>query len=351
MGGTELWIETFARKTGFERLSKSLFGHSNASSYLFVFAILVIDVPILSTITYLFGNIHPLLSFPLRWMFAPIGLMMAVWIAKQLRDEYVRAIDNAGRHADNESRTVSFSVWLRYGLLIIGYAVYFAWLGTRPWHFLARAGPIIGSIKWIVLIPVIYITILVDACSLFVHNTLYLPRQLIRLSIELDFSDVRGLGGMYPVGKAMKHGSQLYFGGLAVWSLWQFSWHFPTSNQKSFTPFSDIVVFAFLWLAGVSVLASGVVLVHRFMRIRKGQAINEIKSDIERLGEEDDSYFYINPTSQEEKIEYIQQILYLREVREMRTFPFRISIAWEMFGVIVFPVAIQAAGIGASQFF
>ncbi|MFB6090192.1 MAG: hypothetical protein ABEJ97_03960 [Halobellus sp.] len=350
MSGTELWIETFARRTGFERLSESLVQHPRLSPYLFVVAVLVVDVPILSTITYLRGYLHPLLAFPLRWAFTPLGLLVAVWIARRLRDEYVRAIEDAGRYVGEDSRTVSFSSRVRYALVITGFLVYFAWLSTSPWAFIAREGPIVGSLKWFVLIPVVYVTLVVDACSLFVHNTLYLPRRLNRLGIELDFSDVLGLGGMYPAGKAMKRGAQLYFGGLAVWSVWQLYWYFFTPEQDSFSSVADIVVFALLWLVGICVLAGGVVFVHRFMRLRKEQAVAEIKSNIERLGEDDDSYFYTNPTSQDDKIEYIQQVHHLREVRETRTFPFRISIAWEMFGVVVFPVAIQAAGIVASQF-
>lgn len=350
MEETELWIETIARKTGFEGLSRSLFGNPQASPYLFVIAVLVIDVPILSTITYLRGFIHPLLAFPIRWVFTPIGLLLAVWIAKRLRDEYVQAIENAGRYTGEGPRSSSFSPWVRYGLLILGYVVYFGWLSTNPWELIAREGPIVGSLKWIVLIPVIYATLLIDACSLFVHNTFYIPGRLSRLGVELDFSDVLGLGGMYPAGKAMKRGAQLYFGGLAVWSIWRFYWYFTTPEQESFSSFADIVVFGLLWLTGVVVLASGIVSVHRFMRSRKDQAIAEIQSNIERLGEDDDSYFYTNPTSQDDKIEYIQQVHHLREVRETRTFPFRISIAWEMFGVLVFPVAIQTVGVVASQF-
>ncbi|HKJ58339.1 MAG TPA: hypothetical protein VKA37_03845, partial [Halobacteriales archaeon] len=225
-GAATFWVERSARALGFDRLAESLLGEADYAPYLYVLTVLFLDVPVVNTINYYRGYdslmTSPWWGWPgVIWWLIPAVVVLSVYFLRTLRDRYDRALDDVGRQATGPTVDPALSRGLQYSTLLLGLVVFAVWLTTAVGPILEEVGPLVGALKWLVVVPLVYVPIGTDLTAAYVHVQLVLPRRVRAAGVALDFSDPRRLGGMYPLGRTMRFAAAATFVALTLYTvLW-----------------------------------------------------------------------------------------------------------------------------------
>lgn len=344
MSGEEvyrLWVEQTAFYLGFGRVSTRLFGDSVYAPYIYILTILLIDVPILSTIVYVLRpgvTFHPFLDYPL-WFFIPVGLIIGTWGMRKIRSQYEYAISNTGR----VSKPIEVPTPRRFRMSVyIGALVLYL---ISVWPNLTEAltieGPLIGGIKWLVIIPVFYIPLIVEFFVVYLHSLFFLPIAIYLQNISLDFADPQNLGGMEPVGNLLINGTQLYYLGLGIWTVWSIIHRITDMGAWGGGFVGNNLFFGITWITGGILFFIAVLVVHSNMKRQRTKKIKEITQRIRELGNDDKMFPYVNIDDADLLIKYNQEHINMAKIRETRTYPIAIEKFWELFGVAIFPILLE----------
>jgi hypothetical protein len=343
---TTFWVERLARSTGFAVLSARLFGERRHAPYLFVLTVVLLDVPVLSTFNYVRGlrnNTAAWWQWPgVAWWLLPVAVLLAVFLLRALAGRAHGAMRAAGKPGDDAAADARLSRRLQYGTLLLGLASYALWLSTLLGPTLQDEGPVVGSVKFLLFIPVVYLPIATDLAAMYVHVQLVLPLRIREADVPLDFSDPRRLGGFYPVGRAMWFAAVSVFVSLTLYTiLWAFGFFV---DAQSFPPSTRAVVVAFFalaWTLASVVLVVGLYLLHRHMATCRGERLDEIHETVRQSGGDDETLPYTEPRGDAEFREYMRRYVELDRVERTRTVPFNVVVAWELVAAALFPVVLQ----------
>lgn len=330
-----LWIEQIAERLGFDQVSRRLFDDDTYAPYLFVLAVVIFDVPILSTIPYLVhdGGYHPLLDLP-AWPMIPLALLIGVFGMRTIRSRYAMATATAGRSSDEI--TVSPPTWFQtglYGAVVTIYLLYY--LPGLP-SLLAMEGPVVGSIKYLFIIPGVYFVVLSDFLAVYLHGLFLLPLAIARQDVPLDFS--KRYGGMEDVGSLLIVASTFYFVTLALWTG-------STILNSSALSLKSFLLHSIMWGTGILLFASSLWIVHRHMARQKQQQLAETRAEIQRSGTDDEMFPYVTPHDEVEATEYVLLYVKFDRIERTRTYPMNPDRLIELTGAVLAPVVLQAISL------
>lgn len=338
-----LWIEWISRGLRFNRISAYFFGDESYAPYLFVLTIVFIDVPVLSTIGFLVHDgetVHPLLDLS-WWSLVPLGLVVGVVGIRRIRSKFTRAVENAGQsHGKIHILTPSR---LRPGLLIFSVILYYTIIvPDLPQIFLAE-GKIIGAVKWLVLIPLVYLPIIVELFSVYLHGILFLPLAVNRQDVPLDFSDPKRVGGMEPVGSLLLTANNFYFLGLICWTGTTVLGPFMGSRGaiKSNPGAESIIFFIIAWITGILLFCFSVHFVGKHIRRQKEAEICRTIREIQRCRNHPTTLKENGFGTEGRATKCIQLYLYLDWIAQTETYPIDVGKIWTFFGTVVFPILLK----------
>lgn len=340
-------VERLARLLGFEQLSVRLTGDERYAPYMFVGTVLLVDVPVLNTVNLTRGYPgsmgSPWWEWPgAVWWLIPVVVLLGVYLLRALRTRYQTAASAVGSE-DEPVFDTAMSSRLQYGMLIVGTVVFIVWLSSTLGFFYGRAGVLVGSVKWFLIVPLFYNPIATDLAAAYVHVQLILPLNIRRNRVDLDFSDPRRLGGLHPIGRTMRFAALAAFVALSLYSfLWFVGLATVLDPILPTTARTTVVVFFVLtWTLASVLLISGLYLVHRHMRENRAERLEAIHGRLRRLGADDESVPYARPTTPDEFRSYVWDYLNLARVEQTRTVPLNVAVIWELLAAALFPVGLQ----------
>lgn len=341
------WVERSAQRLGFDRLSARVLGDERWAPYLFVGAALFLDVPVLNSVNYVRGYRGTMGSMwwewpGVIWWLIPAIVIGALFLLRSLRARYYRAADVTGEDAA-PAFDPTLSRRLQVGTLLVGSVVFLVWLSTSLGFIFARTGPVVGSVKWFVIVPLVYNPLATDLAAAYVHVQLVLPHRIRRAGVPLDFSDPRRLGGLYSVGRTMRFAAMSMFVALTLYTaLWYAG--LATGLETALPAWTRLTVIAFFtlaWTLATATLLSGLYLMHRYMRAARRDRLEHIHETIRGLGDDDETVPDTAPGSDAEFRAYVREYVNLDRVERTRTVPLNVAVAWELLGAALLPVALQ----------
>lgn len=341
-----LWVEEMAYRLGFDRVLGPEY-----APYLFVITVLFIDVPILSTLSYVLRpdvTYHAAVDFPL-WPLIPIVLLTAVWGMRRIQSQYTRAVRTAGRRSERDAKRIKVATPTHfrttlYVMVLILYLI--AWGPFFP-EAIASEGPIVGSIKWLGLIPFFYLPIVVEFFVVYLHGLFFLPVTIYLSETPLDFADPEKLGGMGPVGTLIISATKIYYLVLILWTGMSFLRRLLAiqgATESGPEPVS-MALFVVTWIMGGVLFLLAMFAVHLHMAQQRREKVTELTEGIRQAGTDEEMFPYAEPSDDKEVMEYVQQYMNLDRVESTHTYPADVSNLWELFGVAVLPVLLQVGSL------
>lgn len=341
------WVERFARLTRVNHLSAIVLGDQRYAPYVIVLLGTVLERPIPTAFNYFLGKseLIPFLwwKWPgVLWWLIPAVLVFSVVFLRLLRNRYDRAIHIAGKSRDSTPIVEpGFSLGLQSVTLVFGLVGYGIWLSTA-FNQLFATNPIYTIIRWGFIIPFIYVPIATDLAAAYLHVELVLPLRIRKAEVELDFSDPRRLGGMYPVGRVMRFTAMAAFIALSLYTIY---WSVGFTLLPTLTPPADrhsiLVVFVIVWALSIIVPTAGVYLIHQRMAASREAQLNGVLSRTRELGDDKEVFPYTSPGNESERQIYLEEYVKLDLVERTRTVPFNVAYTWELIIGALFPVTLQ----------
>lgn len=385
-GSNRLFSERLAMAFRFDDISDRLLGEPEHAPYLFLLAVVMIDLPILSTIEYLQTGYNPLALNPLI-VLNPIGFLYGIWAARRIRQKYTEAFPTSEQDSDEGSQLLdednvinadsfdpSLSVFeralfrvydtlgsgsapadpesrfetiapyrLKYGLLVFGWGLHLTWILLDPdalTLIFELGSPLIGSIKFFGLVPLVYYPIGVDVAATFLGVLVFLPFKLRRRG-PVDFEDPLGYGGLKPVGGLISSATLLYLVAFTAWAL--VAGVGTTLGKEGLPQTVSTVTQAYMAigvLVGVGLFALATLSVHRLMKSAKHWRIEQIAKRVREEGPEDDSAMFPDtsvPRSADDASRYMQLHIHMTKVDNMREYPINMSNVQDILFAAILP--------------
>lgn len=342
-----LWVEEIPSRLGFNLICQKILGDDRYAPYFFVLLIVFIDVPVLSTISYIIHDgqtVHPLIDYP-WWGLVPLALVIGIFGMRRMRSIYTRAIKNTGQITGKIK--VSSPNRLRSIVFVVALILYFIIIIPDLPELLNAEGQIIGIIKWALIIPCIYVGLIVEFFVIYIHSLFFLPISITVQNIPLDFSDPTNLGGMGDVGDLIILSTIYYYLGLALWTGTTLIGPL-TGIQgavQSGPGIESIIFFILAWAVGGFLLLISLWVLHSHMYENKKNKLQEIKKRIQDSGTDDKFFPYTSPEENKEVIEYMQGYIDFRRIEDTKTYPIDIDKLWELFVSAALPILLQSISI------
>jgi len=347
---SELWVEAVPRRLGLETLAARLTGRGTLAPYLFVVLGATLDA---GSSVYLFlrtGEPAPLMQNPF-WLVLPAILLFAVWSVRKFREWYRAIVE----HVDLEARTGpeyglhSFESLLtgriRLGLYALALALYAGALivrGSVPF-ILETLGPLVGTIKFAIVAPAVYILVGVEFAALFLAIHVRLPRLIRRADLAMDFADPTDFGGMYRFGALIKYSYYSFAVILLLFLFWTYAPVVFRSVVGVRYPPPGVETtgqFAAMWLVGTGLLVHSVYALHLHMADAKEEKLREVTDRIRDLGDDDRTIPDTQPSpeaAQRVRLEYDN----LRRVKRIREYPADMLMLSQLAFSVVLPIAVE----------
>lgn len=364
----DLWVDRMASATGATRLAERL-GRPWLGPYLLLGGVWVVDIPVLSTIRYLRAGYHPMLVNPGVGLI-PVMLLFAVWSVEGLNDQFeeVRAAladCTDGRDVDASPTVLARllgawdrraerlaavddvedpSTWdlvperIRLVFLLGGLLIHLWWVFASPGTLellLAREGPVVGTLKFGLIIPVFYYPVVAEFLSVVLAVHLLVP-NLVRRGRYVDFEDPLGYGGLRPVGELVEASATRYFVALVLYAITVAiaTLTDPAIPEPGLVP---SVLIAVGTAAGLVLFFEPMFSLHWFMREQKEDRLAEIRREAHECGSSDALFPNLGPDEDEHLDAYTRHYMNLRRVSDMREFPVSYRRLSKVFGVAALP--------------
>lgn len=338
---TELYIEQAARFLQLDRIAANFGWPFISGPMLLVWLLLFVDVPVLSTISYVTsGGVY---IFEL-WPLVPVGLTLAVLLLLRLRDAYVDTVETLqprGAKADRDALKALVIARHRRAFLMLWWGGYIGNIVLAPeafFEFLAIEGLVIGLLKQAIIFGG-YVPVLAEFTALVVTIHVLFPLELWRREYPLDFSDVSGFGGLRKVGVLLKYSTAVYYAGLIFYTVTTLAPIFLSTRYPDPTSL-QAVLFPFLWAIGLVMYAVPVLIINRHVTAEKRRELERIERELRGLDPDHEDFPYVDPP-QELIPEYTYKFLELQQVHNTRDYPTNISILQDIVLAALVPLAVQ----------
>jgi len=337
-----------AATLGLDRIAAWV-GRPSAAAYLSPLAGWVLDILVLSSVSYVLTGREQFESLGVAVI--PVAVVIGVWLAKWLRRRFVAAVtDLPGAEVDADwllgvvTGRVRVAVWLG---LVVAWYVQLALAPAEVAAFVDLHGPAVAAAKYVFAGP-LYLTLFADLATLLAAGMVVLPWLAYREDLSLDFSDVTGFAGLSGVSRLLSAGSVTYFVGLTAWTAFLLR---PTMVGSASISDADVVLFAVLWALGFVLYVAPLTLLHRHIRREKARAIRTIDDEIRALDPKGAGRGIPYQEPSADDIPRLQQkYLELQQVRSAREYPANVAIVEDVALAAFVPLALQWGVRNAGRF-
>lgn len=325
---SEIWLDRFADRVGFGKLSDRL-----PPSY--VYALTTIVSYRLLVLGYALSRGMPLYNTENPYfLLQPIVLLGAVYGARSLTQSY----DSAMREMRIQKRAddpEQFSEIVPTRLPLLLFAVGAAIQLVRAFIALPEYG-FLDIVANFVVFPFVYTPIVVQFFAVYIGIQVIAPRRLANSEVGIHFYDPHGVGGLRPLGELLKRSYYYVVVGLIVYTLITYAPFI--STDWSVVPFAG-VVFTGIWLLTVGSVGFGVHQLHRFLHREKRAKIQRLERQLEDLIDDPWSVEHTVPEEKRDRVEDIRQRM--SRVSATREYPATFSIWSQLLLGVAIPKAVQ----------
>jgi len=282
-----LWVERAAAAVGANEAVERLTGKDGTrwGPYLLLWSVIFLDAGVLSGIQYARNGFHPVLANPGWLLLFPVGLSFVVYASRRLRADYretTSRLASATTVPDPDelafervvSRRFERSVFL---LLLVSYTVWLVAQGHLLPFIWTVEGPVVGSVKWFVIVPFVYVRIAADFGAIALGVNVRLPHRVAEMGVEPEFGSLRDRGGFNRLGQLVGRTTRYYFVCFALYTLSTFTYLLLGGNSPYPSPgLPTVAAFAVLWAAGVGSFLYPVLVLHWHVRAAKRRALDRV---------------------------------------------------------------------------
>lgn len=316
-----LLVSRVSRKAGLDTVAERI-GYPGKGAYVYLAALFVLDLGVLSMVQYASRGFHPLVDIPLGFV-PPGAVVFGVWAERRLARRYDDVTDALLERADDpDPLREPLAPFRLQAVLYLGIAAGgVAWF-SQP-RVLSRALELEGPIFWLKL-PIVlmglYYLVIADVAAAMAGIHLLLPWRLVRAGIDLDFADPMRLGGLHSVGRLVQRSTQVYFVGLFVYTLVTFA---PRIFPSYPTPVPGLFLssaFVVGWLAGFALFLIPTAWLHREMKRQKEARLESLYGRLAEHGEHPEP-LPDAPADEAEVPRYLYLHLALERTERTREYP------------------------------
>ncbi|WP_336037303.1 hypothetical protein [Halobacterium yunchengense] len=276
---TYLWLDRYAARLGFERLSARL-PWDVPPSYLYgVLLILVID-PVLNAWAHASGYRSVFLDNP-YFVLQPLALVASIYASRSLVQSYDDVMTEMAveeRTDSPERLTEIVPDWLPWAVFAVGAGyLYVSTFATGLDAIYRTDGPV-GVFAGLVINPLVWVPIAAQFLSVYLSLELLAPYRLVTSDVGIHFYDPEGLGGLRPIGELLKQAYYFMMLGLICYAL--ILYH-PLAEVQGLerSPLTD-VTFTAIWVVTIATVAFAVFTLHRFMHREKRAELQALEAEL-----------------------------------------------------------------------
>ncbi|WP_020222546.1 hypothetical protein [Halarchaeum acidiphilum] len=358
-----LWIERAAAYAGFNRLAERL-GLPATGAFLFTLVVVLFHLPVLSAVGWLQTGTLSFVSNPGE-VFQVVAWPVMVWILLRTKVRYRTAINGLPdaidadlEELDIEGRLIGRLLTamgvpenptgktdadldvlvhqpVRYVVLGVGLAVYWAQLLTNPAGLIGPvaelAGQAVAVVRFYVIIPFVLYPIGAEFLAAVVGALVVLPFKIERATL-INFSDPHGYAGLVPAGILFKSVSVFYFVLLTLFAVFQ--------TIAAGTSPTDLFSSGLL----ITGLAVGLVLffgpmlwIKSYLAAAKGAKIEALADTSRAVGSTDELFPYAEPESTDDASQYTYNYIRMEWVQATSEFPIEFAMVQEVLFALVLP--------------
>lgn len=329
---SEIWLDQFASRLGFRRLSEWLPNHYPPSIlYAFVTILLYHVVSRVYAFTHglpLYNTENP------YFLLQPFALLGAVYGSRSLKQSY----DSAMREMRVQKRATSPQMLMNlvpsqlpWVLFVVGAVLQL----IRAFMALPGYG-VLDIIANFVVFPFVYFPIIAQFGAVYIGTQVLAPWRLVKSNIGLHYYDPHGVGGLRPLGELLKKAYYYIVAGLVIYTLITYAPFI--STDWSVVPFAG-ALFTTVWLLSVGTVGFGVHQLHRFMRREKREKTLQLEQKIEDLVDNPWDIEHSVPEETRGEVEDLRQRM--DRVSAVREYPATFSIWSQLLLGIAIPKGVQ----------
>lgn len=281
------------------------------------------------------------------WLVNLAVLLAAAVGTETLYGRYDRAIErsNVLERSENPGEFVGLVPdWLEGGIIAVGVAFTLAnavlFIGLDQLY--AVGGPS-RLVRFLVVVPFGWVPVFAAFLSTYASVEVLLPRRLEASAVRLDFLDPERLGGMRPFGELVKLAYYYLMAGLVAVAVATYGPYILDGvlGYEALDPPGTLVNAAFtaIWAAAVLTMAYGIYVLHRFMRVEKREALQDLDRHAREILDERWDVRRFDPANPPDEYEtYRQQVEYVRSTKE---YPATFTMWTQLAVGVMLPKAIQ----------
>lgn len=203
-------------------------------------------------------------------------------------------------------------------------------------------GPILGPFITLVWLPGAYVPIIAEFVTVFVGIQYGLPLSIRDVELELDFLDPWDLGGMRPVGTLLLRSAIMSAVMLLLYVLFVYAPHVFSSYFD--TPFPEPgpllnFAFTFLWIGWVFSVVFALFVLHRYMRKRRDEKLNEVRNDLQANYGADPGIEFVDAV--ENPSELTKKQIQLQNVKDTAEYPLDTTMLEQVVLALIVPKLVQ----------
>lgn len=353
--------------------------------YTVYLTLLFIDIGVLSTIQYIRFGYHPWVTNPGLVAGIP-AFLIGILAMRKMRDQYVDVVEDllaqrnkwiAGAMNFSSSTGLVNSLIWRWDQLLIDLAiedgtddvepgfrtvasprvkltvylfmliVYGSWLFLIEGHLefvIQTEGPIIGSIKFFLLLPFGYIPAVAEFVAIVISINALLPTK-IRSNGAIYFHDPLNQAGLRRIGSLIKKSSTYYMGGVLLYVVSRITsdiFVLQTGVGVTTGPVLTMMI-GLASVLGLVIFFLPMYTIHRFVEAEKEQKLEDLMEKVEQECGKSDAVFPdvsedLATDSEREIVgEYLQQFMNIRKVEKTKTYPTDVSHVVEFLFIVLLP--------------
>lgn len=342
-------LATVLERLGAARLRRTIGlsdGAYGSSLIWFAVAVAFLETVVLQGFNVATGRTIVFLENPL-WLVRPALLVGAALATSAILQQYELAVrhSNLLERADAPERFHGLVPAALTGV-IVAIGVLFTVVNAVAFLTLPQiydAGGPARVVRFLLITPFGYVPVLGTFLATYVSVEVLLPRRIETGTVDVDFLDPEGLGGLRPIGELVKYAYYFVMLGLVGFALSTYGPYVLDgvfSYEELSPPGTAVnVLFTLAWAAAVAVMAYGIYVLHRFMRREKREELFRLETQARATLEEPYDLLSFDATDPPEA--YTQHRERVAQVTSTKEYPASFTMWTQLVVGVLIPKAIQ----------